>query len=113
MNHGQVPEDYVPYPSAQGAAFDARMALQARLVSNSTVVLVISIVGIFFTGLILGPVSWIWGNRILEEAAQNGIPREAVKNAATGKTIGMIITILYAVGAALALIVLGLAVANQ
>mgnify|MGYP007061769836 FL=1 len=96
--NGNYPDGYSAFPQTQvSQAQAARQALQAKLQSNSTIVLVLGILSIFVTGIFTSIVAWVWGGRIEEEAQFNGIPPEIVSNAKIGKIIGMIITILYAV----------------
>lgn len=111
MTSGQYPNGYTPYPPGQ-TPNSAYSALQEKLRSNSTVVFVLAIIGIFTGGLILGPIAWIWGNSILSQAAANGVSPEVVKNASRGKTIGMVITILYAAILVVVLFIMGLSLPN-
>lgn len=103
--NGNYPDSYSSFPQTQvSQAEAARQALQGQLQSNSTIVLVLGILSIFVTGLLTSIIAWVWGGRIQEEAAANGIPPEIVSNAKVGKIIGMVITIIYAIVAVVTLL---------
>lgn len=95
--YGQPMGSYPPQAYPQQALPWQKSELQTNLESNATVVLVLGILSIFLTGIFTSIVAWVWGDKILKEAAANNIPPDAVMNAKIGKIIGMVITILNAV----------------
>ena len=67
--------------------------------SNATTVLVLGIVGLFFT--IVAPVAWVLGNQELDAINAGRRPPEGESNAKVGKILGIIGTVLLILGVAL------------
>ncbi|MDO4260299.1 MAG: hypothetical protein Q4C87_12350 [Actinomycetaceae bacterium] len=101
-NPGQQPAG--GQPSAQQPQYMGQPQMMAAshpegesLRSNSTIVLILSIVGIFI-GWFCSIPAWIWGSSILKRAAELGLPEHYVSQAKIGKIIGIVMTILWGLG---------------
>lgn len=101
-----------PYtPDSQGYAQQPSYALPAHEVealrSNSTIVLVLGILGLVLIGFFGSVPAWIWGNSILKKAAAAGVPEDYVSNARFGKILGIIGTVLGLIGLVVVIIFFG------
>lgn len=62
-----------------------------KLRSNSTWVLVLGILGIIqILGIIGAIAAWVWGNSLIKQARDAGLPEDVVQNAKIGKILGII-----------------------
>lgn len=84
--YGQAPYG-APY-AQQGEADQIR--------SNSTVILVLGILGLVVIGLLGSIPAWVWGNSTVKKAQAMGLPANMYQNANIGKVLGIIGTALWA-----------------
>lgn len=87
-----------PYmPEGQGYPQQPSYAASAlevdTLRSNSTIVLVLGVLGLVLIGWFGSIPAWIWGNSILKKAEAAGIPADVVSSARIGKILGIIGTV--------------------
>lgn len=75
-----------------------------KLRSNSTVILVLGVLGLILIGLFGSIPAWVWGNSTLRRAQEIGLPQEQVSNARIGKILGVVGTVLWCVGIVLVII---------
>lgn len=95
---GQGAYEQNPLRQPYGASYAQPVtALAERLRSNSTICLILGVLGLIMTGLFTSIPAWIWGNSIIREAAANGVPEDYVSNAKLGKILGIIGTAIWAV----------------
>ena len=66
-----------------------------KLQSNSTIVLVLGILGLILIGLLGSIPAWIWGGNLMKEARAAGLPEDVVSNAKIGRILGIVGTILH------------------
>lgn len=87
---------YTPDPQGypQQPSYAMSPAEMETLRSNSTIVLVLGILGLVLIGLFGSIPAWIWGNSILKKAQAAGVPDDFVSNARFGKILGIIGTVL-------------------
>ena len=78
--------------------------LAQELKSNSTIVLILGILGLVLIGLFGSIPAWLWGNSILRQAQQNGVSADIVSNAKVGRILGIVGVALW--GVAIAFVVL-------
>ena len=78
--------------------------LAQELKSNSTIVLILGILGLLLIGLFGSIPAWLWGNSILRQAQENGISADIVSNAKVGRILGIVGVALW--GVAIAFVVL-------
>lgn len=78
--------------------------LAQELKSNSTIVLILGILGLVLIGLFGSIPAWLWGNSILRQAQQNGVSADIVSNAKVGRILGIVGVVLW--GVAIAFVVL-------
>ncbi len=85
---GGQPPVYATGPApGQGYGY----SLVDRLRSNSTWVLVLGILGIIQVLGLLGAIpAWVWGNSLIRQARQAGLPDDVVQNAKVGRILGII-----------------------
>lgn len=112
--YGQTPYGQAPYsqpygaaPASYGYGYSQPNALADRLRSNSTICLVLGILGLIVFPLVTSIPAWIWGNSLLNEARANGLPEDLVANAKLGKLLGIIGTAIWGIGAILLVLFLG------
>ena len=80
--------------------------------SNSTVVLVLGILGLILIGLFGSIPAWIWGNSLLRQGAEAGLPESYTQNAKIGKILGIVGVVLWGIAIVIGVIlVIGLVVA--
>lgn len=101
-----------PYtPDSQSYAQQPAYALSPNEVetlrSNSTIVLVLGILGLVLIGFFGSVPAWIWGNSILKKAEAAGVPADYVSNARFGKILGIIGTVLGLIGLVILIIFFG------
>lgn len=87
-----------------------------RLRSNSTIVLVLGILGLVQILPIIGSIiAWVWGNSLVRQAREAGLPDDVTQNARIGKILGIISVALWALFAVLiiVLIVIGVAASSS
>jgi hypothetical protein len=92
----QSPEGYSPAPYGQGyppAAPDH---------PQGTTVLVLGIIGIFFT--ICAPIAWYLGSKALKEIRASGISYANEQNIVIGRILGIVFTILAIVALVITII---------
>lgn len=92
-----------PYtPNSQGypqqPAFGMPPAEVEGLRSNSTIVLILGILGLILIGPFGSIPAWIWGNSIVKKAEAAGIPADVVSSARIGKILGIVGTVLFIIG---------------
>lgn len=123
--YGQPPVS--PQPGAYGqqqawgqqgayTQYPANYADVERLRSNSTIVLVLGILGIIQILPVIGSiVSWVWGNSLIRQGQEMGVTDDVTQNAKIGKVLGIISIVLWAVGILfiVALAIFGIVVANS
>lgn len=102
---------YEPGPSPQATSAPYRTVTVSELRANSIIVLILGIVSFFATSLITAIPAWVWGNSLIRQAEDAGIPDDAVVNARVGRTLGMICCAITAVVAILAIIAIGVGAA--
>lgn len=78
--------------------------LAQELKSNSTIVLILGILGLVLIGLCGSIPAWLWGNSILRQAQENGVSADIVSNAKVGRILGIVGVALW--GVAIAFVVL-------
>lgn len=78
--------------------------LAQELKSNSTIVLILGILGLVLIGLFGSIPAWLWGNSILRQAQENGVSADIVSNAKVGRILGIVGVALW--GVAIAFVVL-------
>jgi len=75
-----------------------------RLRTNSTWVLVLGILGVIQVLGLLGAIpAWIWGNSLIRQAREVGLPDDVVQNAKIGRILGIV-----EVALTIAVVVIGL-----
>ena len=82
------------------AASYAQQAQVDQIRSNSTVILVLGILGLVIIGLFGSVPAWIWGNSTVKKAQAMGLPGYLYQNATIGKVLGIIGTVLWAIATA-------------
>lgn len=106
--YGQAPYGQAPYAQPAATQYYAAATpvqlLAERLRSNSMFCLVLGILGLVMIGLLGSIPAWVWGNSIIRQAAENGIPEEYISNAKLGRLLGIIGTWIW-VGLAVLLFV--------
>lgn len=75
-----------------------------RIRSNSTIVLVLGILGLVLIGLFGSIPAWVWGNSLIRQAEEAGLPDDVTQNARIGKILGIIAVVLWGLGIVLAII---------
>lgn len=75
-----------------------------RIRSNSTIVLVLGILGLVLIGLFGSIPAWVWGNSLIRQAQEAGLPDDVTQNARVGKILGIIAVVLWGLGIVLAII---------
>ena len=90
--------DNPPPPPQQGGFQHYPEASQAQTV------FILGILGIVICG-VLGPIAWIMGNTEIGAIEAGRRPPDGLSNAKTGRTLGMIATILMAVGIGIIIVV--------
>lgn len=88
-----------PYGQSPYAASYAQQAQVDQIRSNSTVILVLGILGLVVIGLFGSVPAWIWGNSTVRKAQSMGLPGYLYQNANIGKVLGIIGTVLWAIAA--------------
>lgn len=69
-----------------------------RLRSNSTIVLVLGILGIVqILPIIGGIVAWVWGGSLVRQGQEAGLPDDVTQNARIGRILGIISVALWGV----------------
>ncbi|WP_022869014.1 hypothetical protein [Schaalia vaccimaxillae] len=86
-----------PAQLAQPVMINGEIVDPAKLRSDSTVVLVLGILGLILLGPLTAIPAWIWGGRLIKKAQAAGIPEDVVSNAKIGKILGIVGTILWGV----------------
>ena len=71
--------------------------LAQELKSNSTIVLILGILGLVLIGLFGSIPAWLWGNSILRQAQENGVSADIVSNAKVGRILGIVGVALWGV----------------
>lgn len=91
---------YTPNPQGypQQPFFGMSPAEVESLRSNSTIVLVLGILGLILIGPFGSIPAWVWGNSIVKKAEAAGIPADVVSSARIGKILGIIGTVLMIIG---------------
>lgn len=74
--------------------------LAQELKSNSTIVLILGILGLALIGLFGSIPAWLWGNLILRQAQENGVSADIVSNAKVGRILGIVGVALWGVATA-------------
>lgn len=74
--------------------------LAQELKSNSTIVLILGILGLVLIGLFGSIPAWLWGNSILRQAQENGVSADIVSNAKVGRILGIVGVALWGVATA-------------
>lgn len=74
--------------------------LAQELKSNSTIVLILGILGLALIGLFGSIPPWLWGNSILRQAQENGVSADIVSNAKVGRILGIVGVALWGVATA-------------
>lgn len=75
---------------------------------QGTTILVLGIVGLFFT--ICAPIAWYMGSKAQKEIAASGIHYSNEQNINIGKILGMVLTILAIIGLVIAIIFIVIAI---
>ncbi len=92
--------DQAPY----GMTFQMTPLAQ-ELKSNSTIVLILGILGLVLIGLFGSIPAWLWGNSILRQAQQNGVSANIVSNAKVGRILGIVGVALWGVATAFVVLI--------
>ena len=79
--------------------------LAQELKSNSTIVLILGILGLVLIGLFGSIPAWLWGNSILRQAQQNGVSANIVSNAKVGRILGIVGVALWGVATAFVVLI--------
>lgn len=79
--------------------------LAQELKSNSTIVLILGILGLVLIGLFGSIPAWLWGNSILRQAQQNGVSADIVSNAKVGRILGIVGVALWGIAIAFAVLI--------
>ncbi len=79
--------------------------LAQELKSNSTIVLILGILGLVLIGLFGSIPAWLWGNSILRQAQQNGVSADIVSNAKVGRILGIVGVALWGVATAFVVLI--------
>ena len=95
--------DQAPY----GMTFQMTPLAQ-ELKSNSTIVLILGILGLVLIGLFGSIPAWLWGNSILRQAQQNGVSADIVSNAKVGRILGIVGVALWGVATAFVVLMIPL-----
>lgn len=90
-----APQEYYQSPTTSA------VPSAAKLQSDSTLVLVLGIVSLFFGGVILGIPAWVWGNSLIKQAEDARLSPDVVGNAKIGKILGIISTLAWIIGIAI------------
>lgn len=101
--YGQVPYGQQPYGQQYGygqpIGYGNPLVDVAKLRSNGTIALVLSILGIVgllpFIGSIIG---WVWGGSIVKTATQAGVPVDQVSTAKWARIVGIVGFVLEILG---------------
>ncbi len=102
--YGQAPYGQAPYGQGQPGAYPGAPYQQApygygpasayvdvnQLRSNSTIVLVLGIISFVVGSLLTAIPAWIWGNSLMRQARDAGLPDSVVSNAKIGRILGMV-----------------------
>ncbi len=91
-HYGQ-PSPQQPVYGTPYAAYGAVDPNQIR--SNSTIVLVLGILGIFLIGLFGSIPAWVWGNSLIRQGQEAGLPDDFTSNARAGRILGIVGTVLH------------------
>lgn len=113
---GVQPEQ--PYGQYNGGQYGANGFAQAQygmtfqmtplaqeLKSNSTIVLILGILGLVLIGLFGSIPAWLWGNSILRQAQENGVSADIVSNAKVGRILGIVGVALWGVATAFVVLI--------
>lgn len=92
--------DQAPY----GMTFQMTPLAQ-ELKSNSTIVLILGILGLVLIGLFGSIPAWLWGNSILRQAQENGVSADIVSNAKVGRILGIVGVALWGVATAFVVLI--------
>ena len=105
--YGRDSGSYAPAPYGQGYAAPAGDHPQG------TTILVLGIVGIFFT--ICAPIAWYLGSRALKEIKASGMTYNNQQQIVIGRTLGIIFSILAIIGLVLAVffVIIAVVTASQ
>ena len=105
--YGRDPGSYAPAPYGQGYSAPAGDHPQG------TTILVLGIVGIFFT--ICAPIAWYLGSRALKEIRASGMTYNNQQQIVIGRTLGIIFSILAIIGLVLAVffVIIAVVTASQ
>lgn len=79
--------------------------LAQELKSNSTIVLILGILGLVLIGLFGSIPAWLWGNSILRQAQENGVSADIVSNAKVGRILGIVGVALWGVATAFVVLI--------
>lgn len=79
--------------------------LAQELKSNSTIVLILGILGLVLIGLFGSIPAWLWGNSILRQAQENGVSANIVSNAKVGRILGIVGVALWGVATAFVVLI--------
>lgn len=87
---------YTPGPQgySQQPGFGISPAEVESMRSNSTIVLILGILGLILIGPFGSIPAWVWGNSIVKKAEAVGVPADVVSSARIGKILGIIGTVL-------------------
>ncbi|WP_026459798.1 hypothetical protein [Schaalia suimastitidis] len=103
--YGQPAYGQPAYAPAPAYAANGEYVDVASLKSNATVAFVLAILGLIgFLPLIGSIIGWVWGGNIVKKAAAAGVPESEVSMAKYARIMGMIGTILAAIGIVLIVI---------
>ena len=69
----------------------------------------LAIVGIFFAGIILGPIAIVQGNRLMAKMRTAKLDESAIAIAKTAKTLGIVAAVLHVVTIVVVIIVVAVA----
>src|SRR5215212_2176928 len=105
--YGRDSGSYTPAPYGQGYSAPAGDHPQG------TTILVLGIVGIFFT--ICAPIAWYLGSRALKEIKASGVTYNNQQQIVIGRTLGIIFSILAIIGLVLAVffVIIAVVTASQ
>lgn len=102
---GQAPYGANGFDQAQYGMTFQMTPLAQELKSNSTIVLILGILGLVLIGLCGSIPAWLWGNSILRQAQENGVSADIVSNAKVGRILGIVGVALWGVATAFVVLI--------
>jgi hypothetical protein len=88
----------MPPPPPPGSAYGAPYGSAPQAHPRGVIILVLGILSLFFCGIVLGPIAWIMGNNALAEIDRNPAAYTNRGLVQAGRVIGIIGTVLGALG---------------